>query len=156
MQRTRRWHRSQHTVIHRTPPATQPPLHVADSREFRNTLQWMMQHSQDSCVTEGNNIMRVQTWFLDSFRVTRSAEPRTVSLRQHPHTWVTDIVARWQDTLNPQLPIFLHVVQPTPAASTNEIHAHVLIVQTPNDLWRLLCCLLFIFMSIHGIPHTWP
>lgn len=136
MQRTRRWQRTQATVVDHQPTTVQPQLQVADSREFRSTLQWMMQPTQDLCLTGDTGPRRVQTWFLDSYRVTRSAEPRTVILRPHPHTWVTDIIARWQDTLNHQLPIFLHVVQPTPIASTNDIHAHVLVVQTPNEVLR--------------------
>ena len=136
MQGGRRWQRARSSAIAYQPPARQPSLQVSDAREFRTTLQWTMQQAQDTCVDAGTRPMRIQTWFLDSFRVTRSEVPRTVLLRPMPHTWVTDILARWYDTINPEKMVYLHVVQPTPTDSTDEIMAHVLIVQTPNDLWR--------------------
>lgn len=136
MQGARRWQRARSSAVAHHSPARQPSLHVFDAREFRTTLQWTMQQAQDTCVATGTRPLRIQTWFLDSFRVTRSEVPRTVLLRPMPHTWVPDILARWSDTIDPQKTVYLHVVQPTPMDSTDEIMAHVLIVQTPNDLWR--------------------
>ena len=121
------------------PPVHFPPLHVPDLREFRNTLQWTLQRNlADTCQTDHPGPAQIQTWFLDSFRVTRSDTPRTVLLRPWPHTWTPDILARWQDTIDHSKPVHLHVVQPTPTQATNDIKAHVLLVQTPNPLWRAI------------------
>ena len=136
MQGSRRWQRARPSEAANPAPVRQPSLQIFDAREFRTTLQWTMQQSLETCADIDERPMRIQSWFLDSFRVTRSETPRTVLLRPMPHTWVSDILARWQDTINPQKLVYLHVVQPTPTDSTDEIMAHVLIVQTPNDLWR--------------------
>ena len=147
MQRARRWQRNRITAQSQgvaisaptftaTHPEQLPTLQVSDLREFRATLQWALQHHpQDVCNPDFTQ-PKVQKWFLDQFRITRSSSPRTVLLRSPPHTWTPDILNRWQDTIDPSKPVFLHVVQPTPTDSTNEIHAYVLVVQTPNPRWR--------------------
>ena len=114
-----------------------PSVHVSDLREFRSTLQWALQQDPTQhCLADHQAPQQIQSWFLDSFRVTRASTPRTILLRPWPHTWIPDILARWQDTIDPHKPVFLHVVQPMPTESTPAIRAHVLVVQTPNPLWR--------------------
>ena len=146
MQRVRRWQRTRPNVpshntnmnepVHIAEIEQLPTLQLSDLREFRATLQWALQQHQPDVCNPDYTQMKVQTWFLDSFRVTRSSSPRTVLLRTPPHTWTPDILHRWQDTLDHRKPVFMHVVQPTPTDSTNEIHAYVLVVQTPNPMWR--------------------
>ena len=151
MQRARRWQRHRpgvtepaapsapaapSTVTVQQPITALPQVTLADMRDFRVTLQWMVQQATDTCLDPADAPFRIQTWFLDSNRRSRSEEPRTIVLRPLPHTWVPDIFARWLDEIDPQVPLHMHVVQPMPTAGTSEIHAHVLLVQNPNDLWR--------------------
>ena len=151
MQRARRWQRHRHevpepaapstptapnTVTVQQPPTALPSVTLADMRDFRATLQWMLQQATDTCLDPADAPFRIQTWFLDSNRRSRSEEPRTIVLRPLPHTWVPDIIARWHDEIDPHVNLHMHVVQPMPTAGTPEIHAHVLLVQNPNVLWR--------------------
>ena len=151
MQRARRWQRPRQETLGSaaasTPaapsagtvqqsPNALPSVMLADMRDFRATLQWMVQQATDACLDTADAPVRIQTWFLDSNRRSRSEEPRSIALRPLPHTWVPDIIARWRDEIDPHVILHLHVVQPMPSAGTDDIHAHVILVQNPNDLWR--------------------
>ncbi|CAL1172393.1 unnamed protein product, partial [Cladocopium goreaui] len=151
MQRARRWQRPRQETLGSaaasTPaapsagtvqqsPNALPSVMLADMRDFRATLQWMVQQATDACLDTADAPVRIQTWFLDSNRRSRSEEPRSIVLRPLPHTWVPDIIARWRDEIDPHVILHLHVVQPMPSAGTDDIHAHVILVQNPNDLWR--------------------
>lgn len=94
-----------------TVPSPRMPPHVLS--EFRQTLEWHIQTGPAACIHQMNAPVIVHTWFLDSLRVTHTEEFRTVQLQPQQHTWHSDILARWQDKLDPTLPTQLHVVTPT-------------------------------------------
>lgn len=101
--------------------------------EFRATLAWQARRSGPSC-SVGRAPFSVHTWYLHSDRRIRTE--RTVMLHPHPHAWHRDIISRWQDILDPDHPVHLHVVIPEAPDVNLQPAVHVIIVQKPNPLWR--------------------
>ena len=110
-----------------------PPHEIS---EMRQTLMWHITTGPAACLFHMHSPVQVQTWFLDSLRVTHTEESRQVLLQPQPATWHREILARWSDKLEPSFHTQIHVVTPTPLDPANEAAAHVIIVQRPNDLWR--------------------
>ena len=147
MQRPRRWNRPSNgrSTLPPLPPAGSVHLplpsmtvgfHFASPRDFRDTLQWTVQQSLPECQSDIQAPFRVQSWYLDTYRRTRTQESRTVLLQPQPHTWAQDLAAAWQAELDPQEPIHLNVVHPRPVEATDDIQAHVILRQRPNGLLR--------------------
>ena len=115
-------------LSHRIPPH--------DLSEFRQTLAWHINTGPAACIHQMNAPVTVHTWFLDSLRVTHTDVSRPVQLSPQQSTWHRDILARWQDKLDPTMPTQLHVVTPMLPEPEDDAAAHVILVQRPNDLWR--------------------
>ena len=115
-------------LSHRIPPH--------DLSEFRQTLAWHINTGPAACIHQMNAPVTVHPWFLDSLRVTHTDVSRPVQLSPQQSTWHRDILARWQDKLDPTMPTQLHVVTPMLPEPEDDAAAHVILVQRPNDLWR--------------------
>ena len=60
---------------------------------------------------------------------------RRVQLYEDFHTWEDTLRAAWQDYIDPTTEIAFYLVYPSPPSSTNDIAAHVILVQHEHPLW---------------------
>ena len=112
-----------HPTASRSPLFKPPMPHV-----FLPTMQWLMGH-HGACPRSQDFRFTVSTWFLDRDHLPRCDHDRVVTLGSAQHTWIPDIIRRWEDFIRLGAPIDLHLVTPTPTGGLPEIKAHVLLVQ---------------------------
>ena len=125
------------TDVHQIEAPQGTNYQVHDPQGFRLTLAWQKDQRNALCATASSPNFQVTTWLLDSVRCTRLTESRQVLLQAEPINWIPHILHRWHDLLDPAFTVHLHVVYPHPIDSPQEVIAHVILVQRPNDLWRV-------------------
>ena len=75
------------------------------------------------------------TWFIDQLHqnLHNCWVSRRIHLSGNYNAWEDTLLRVWQDLRQPDAPIQIHVVQPTPINIGPESAAHVLLIQNPQD-----------------------
>eukprot|EP00435_Cladocopium_sp_Y103_P022853 s1557_g5.t1 len=78
----------------------------------------------------------VETWFVDHhWRWPHCINSRRLHLYGEFWRWEQQLRQLWRDVIQPAHILEFYVVQPTPPSATNEVAAHLLLIQQPSDIW---------------------
>lgn len=96
----------------------------------------------------------IVTWYVDQQDQGRRVchQPRHVRLTEALHTWEEQIKQAWQGVLLVDEPVTLHLVRPSPPYLANDIVAHVIVLQRPQET----LCTILVTMYDFTIPSSGP
>ena len=98
--------------------------------DFINFERIFLAHSFIECEEEGH-VAYLDTWFIHHRNHPTCRTFRAVRLHEDPAEWIHDIIEPWEDLLQPQEDILLHLVRPPPPCSRFGCTlAHVIIEQS--------------------------
>lgn len=86
-------------------------------------------------VEEEGRVLYVQTWYTDHERFPRCDSPRAVRLAANPWEWAERLAEAWDDRVDPDSIIDLHMIQPRPRSTSwtdDEAVPHILLLQHPR------------------------
>jgi len=112
---------------------TRPDLRALS--EFHADL-WQRWDQEAFAWEDEDRSCAIQTWFVDhAWQRPHSRVSRRLQLFSDFHQWEEQIRALWRDVHDPQAPLETYVVAPMPPAPHNDIAAHVILIQNPNEAW---------------------
>lgn len=112
---------------------TRPDLRALS--EFHADL-WQRWDQEAFAWEEEDRSCAIQTWFVDhTWQWPHSRLSRRLRLFSDYLNWEDQLRALWRDVYDAQAPHEAYVVAPMPPAPNNDIAAHVILIQNPNDAW---------------------
>ena len=121
-----------------TPPAEEgrPDLDFGDTTQFLQSLHPIWQHYAAVERADEGRVLYLRTWYTDHLRHPRCDEDRGVRLLNDPWRWPEAIAERWDDLIDPDVRIDLHLVRPSPRTRSWEdadAVPHIIVVQRPRE-----------------------
>ena len=119
-------------------PGGRPELTFGDLARFLHDLQHLWEVFAAAEIEDEGRILYVNTWYSDHVRFPHCAQPRPVRLGADPWNWPDQIAEAWDDRVDPDALIEIHLIQPTPSGhgSGAEGVPHVVLVQHANPALR--------------------
>ena len=134
------------------------PLAVISDRVQRparpyhdGAIEWSLDLGHTAQVAGEHNVwddeytFSVATWFVHHTRRPVCHQPRIVRLSGNPITWIDDLRAIWQDSMDHRIPFAIFVVKPQPPQfRVHRFACHIILEQAPqaNKVAVLLTALL--------------
>lgn len=102
--------------------------------------QWLARAAIE--IVESGPCAYVEVWYIHHEHAVECLVPRVVVLHMHAAHWMHDIVAAWQDRVQPLEPLRISIVLPAPPEPpTRATAAHIVLSQglSPNKVAALFC-----------------
>ena len=91
-----------------------------------------MQEAFTECEEEGR-VAYVDTWYIHHQWRPLCREARALKLFSDTGDWLQDILALWEDVLDPKIPVEIRLVRPSPPCARTEcVLAHLILEQAPS------------------------
>ena len=108
--------------------------------------------------TEGpagiENVLRIQTWYLESGYVRHHDLMRDVVLGEDFWSWETNIIHRWADFVIPDCDVDFHLVTPAPPTAANPNEVHVIVAQNLREFECASMATTYDNAIMRGQPYT--
>lgn len=119
-------------------PGGRPELTFGDLAHLLHDLQHLWEVFAAVEMEEEGRVLYVNTWYSDHVRFPHCAQSRPVRLGADPWNWPDQFAEAWDDRVDPDALIEIHLIQPTPSGygRGGEGVPHVVLVQHANPTLR--------------------
>ena len=131
-QRSNTTARAHDTTDHPHQPAAHGADDDANDQQALDNLRWLQMTVARQQVHPPEGLL-VQTWYLSHQTARRCNIPRPVPLQGEVEEWRHTLEQAWRDEIDFQAPTAFYVVDPSPYELEQNIWAHVLLVQHPEQ-----------------------
>eukprot|EP00435_Cladocopium_sp_Y103_P072923 s200_g41.t2 len=99
--------------------------------------------------------LQVRTWFNDHERWPICDSPRDTGLFEDVNTWRVALLHTWRDRIDPAYPVDFYLVDPDPTAEHDQIAAHLILVQRPQEDMHSVLISVSDDTIWNGYPRRW-